>query len=288
MSDTQTDQASTDEIVNDPTDEVSATSQDQTSVESQNSENQDAVPANNEDASQSTEQPVDSELEKARKAIAKANIENRKLRREAKQRESAKSEPTPEPAAPVVAETEVTEEILYDPQKTAGFVRDTVKKSILEDREEQAKIRQQEEESKKVDTFWDKSDELAASDPEYAELADSSDDVQMSNILRDRLVSSEVGAKLHKHILSNPKDLLEINALSMQHPKAASDKIAEIEATLTGDSKGQNKKPNITQAPPPIDTAGSRSGAAPSSAAAGSMEDYYAQRMAEKAAAGVR
>lgn len=271
----QTDQASKEE--------ASATSEEQPSVEALNNENQDTVPANNEDASESSKQPIESELEKARKAAAKANIENRRLRREAKQREAAKVEPKQEETAPVVPDVTVPEDLLIDPDRAVGFVRETVQKSIIEDRKAQEEMRKKQEESQKVDTFWNKSDELAAEDEEYSELVDTSHDVQMSQILTNSLVQSEVGAKLHKHVLQNPDVLLKINTLSLQYPKAARDEIARIEATLSNESQGQ-KKNNITKAPPPIDTAGSRSGATPSAAKAGSMEEYYARRMAEKLA----
>ena len=101
-------------------------------------------------------------------------------------------------------------------------------------------------------------------------------------------MKSEVGTKLHKHILENPDELLRINSLSVQFPAAAKKALSDIEATFSGDNSGQQQKPNITNAPPVIDQSNAGSGPVASSANSSDMPSYYAQRMAEKKAAAGR
>ena len=269
----------------------SATSQTQdTAIPDQNiGETQDTAPVKNEDAGQSTEQPIDSKLEKAQNAARDANIENRRLKREAREREAANVQGTTPPvqqAAEPAAED--LEDILYDPAKMADYMKSAANSAILKDRKEQDEIRQTNAAKQEQNSFWSKSDELAESDSEYSELVESSEDVQMSNILKDRLMKSDIGAKLHKHILLNPDELLRINSLSVQFPAAAKKALSDLEASLSGNNSGQQQKPNITNAPPVIDQSTGGSGQIASSANAGSMVDYYVKRQAEKTAAAGR
>lgn len=241
------------------------------------------TPGKPEEASESTQQALERKLEKAQKAAANANIKARKAERANRQRDAAKVQESTKPAEP---EAKVPEDLLYDQEQTAGYIKSTVDTAILKDRKKQDEIRQVEAENQELESFWEKSDKLAEVDEEYSELVDSSDDVQLSGILKGRIFKSEVGAKLHKHVLANPDVLLKINNLSTQYPTAADDAIAKIEASLTNQSQGQQTIKE-TKAPKPIDTVGGGSGPVLSSASAGSMDEYYARRMAEKKAAGV-
>ena len=143
--------------------------------------------------------------------------------------------------------------------KTAEYIQDAVNAAILKDRKEQDELRQNQAVLEKNNNFFDKSDALAVDDSEYAELVEAGKDVQMSNLLKEELMESSVGAELHKHILKNPDALLKINNLSFQYPAAAKSQIRAIEASIKNQSQGQTKENSATDSPEPMKVAGGSS-----------------------------
>lgn len=139
-------------------------------------------------------------------------------------------------------------------------------------REDQRKEHQQQaEQAKKTkfDNFVAKSNELAATDTEYADLVAASSSAQFSPAVSNAILDSESPAQLHREILKDPDRLDRINSME---PISAVRELLKLEQSLSAAPKEPAPK-KVTQAPNPVKVS---KGSAPQDRGtpAGYKEDY--------------
>jgi len=188
-----------------------------------------------------------------------------------------------------VGNAAIPEDVMYEPEKLAGYISGQIQEGVKTGIEQDRKQREQKDAAQsaqdKRNGFFEASDRLAVDDKEYGELVDANANILMSDTLQSELMESDKGAQVHRHLLQNPELISQINSMDQ---RSAIREVAKIEASFTDNNSGQQQKPNITNAPPVIDQSNAGSGPVESSANASGMQSYYAQRMAEKKAAAGR
>lgn len=266
MSNTETEPASTEsEIPEGMTFHgESATPKEQPSIEAQTNEIEENVSPEKDVTPNPNDSKPESKEADSKEHIAARNlaIENRKLKREAREREAADNQaPTPKVEPQATPKAEVPENLLDGPEETADYIQSAISAGILKDRQEQDALRQTNSAVEKNNSFIDKLDALAVDDKEFSDLMEVSGAVQLSDVLKEQLMESNVGAEAYKHILENPDVLLKINSLSFQFPAAAKSQFKAIEASIKTQSQGQTQQHSATSVSEPMKVAG---GSAPS------------------------
>lgn len=130
-------------------------------------------------------------------------------------------------------------------------------------------------ENERIAATWkDRSDKFTAETPDFQE-AIMSDDVQITPIMGQAILTSEIGPQVAYHLAKNPKEATEIAAMQ---PHAQLLALGRLEARLSAPPK-----PKTTTTPDPISPiAGNRAAsAATKSPHEESMDEYAARRTPE-------
>ena len=125
-----------------------------------------------------------------------------------------------------------------------------VAKGIKADREKREGVKQQQAQSKKLDTFADRQMEYFKDNPTYEEANKTAAEqgTQFNDDVTELVVTSENGPALHHHLLDNPAEVDRLNALT---PTEAAREIGKLEAKIMTTTQPEKR---TTSAPDPIET----------------------------------
>ena len=215
------------------------------------------------------------EVKEQTKTVPYSRFNTVYYQKKAAERELAELKAKQAQALPVTSDNEPTlEQFDYDSERHTSALIDY----RLQQREvQQQQQAQQAKQSKVINQFKAKQEEYQLKNGGYFDLANQADyaGIQFSDALSEAIMTSDVGVKVHEHLLRNPQKIDEFNSKT---PLQAMREFVRLEDLFI------NKKPKaISKAPDPISPVHGSSSSNRTGSELGKMSpaDYYKHRMGQ-------
>lgn len=125
--------------------------------------------------------------------------------------------------------------------------------NALKERDESDRKSRAENERKKiVDTWLNKVEQTKKENPDFEEKIKTSN-VQVSDIIRDAIIESDVGPKILLHLAENPEETAKIGEMTIGRALVAIGKLeAKLAVVKETKTEPKEKEVEVSKAPPPI------------------------------------
>lgn len=185
-----------------------------------------------------------------------ADRENLRLRQENEQLKNAAPSQPQQPQVPATTTGEPTlEQFDYDQDAFNNAVIDhRVNQKFSEFTQQQDQNKQATQQKETLKSFNEKAAQYAAKNPGYDEVLAASAGVKFNEGISQAVLASEFGPQIQHHLLSTPLEAERINSLP---PIMAAMEIGKLESAF---SSNKIKNVQVSNAPPPIDTASGSGG----------------------------
>ena len=244
----------------------------------------DASQVANQTAESSTAQPESAATDTQNETVPKKDFNKvywqkkeleRKLQAVEEERQNQSVQQTLSPQEEKKEEAPQLEDFDYDQEEYTKAlidyqVKQQVSRSLTQDRQQQERIRQQEEERKLNQSFNERYSDYISNNPEYRELAEQFGGKVYNNTVNQAIFHDENGPAVDHYLLKNPDVAERINNMNSIR---ATIEIGKISADIS-----KKLQPKTTQAPKPFDTVSGGAGAVASDVRYDpnvSMKDYY-------------